>query len=157
MINCVWEGALHVTWDWLENVLGCRARHSLHVLSLRHWSGSRGVGEQGDCPVKHPILMENKEQKWMSYAFYFIAAHNFKLRVAVKQRVTSQQCQKKHSSLYTICSCLWWCCKPLVWEEGRRGQRAQTGLGVCQGWRHWSLLTGRDDRPSSSWQGTPNH
>lgn len=25
--------------DGLENVLGCRARHSLQVFNLRHWSG----------------------------------------------------------------------------------------------------------------------
>lgn len=48
---------LFVTCDGLENVLGCRARHSLQVFSLRHWSGWRGVGEQGDGPVKQPILV----------------------------------------------------------------------------------------------------
>lgn len=43
---------LHCRADWdcegLEKVLGWRARHSLQVFSLRHWSGKRGVGEQGD-------------------------------------------------------------------------------------------------------------
>lgn len=47
-----------VTCDGLENVFGCRARHSLQVFNLRHWSGWRGVGEQEDCPVKQPILRE---------------------------------------------------------------------------------------------------
>lgn len=46
----------YVTWGGLENVLGCRARHSLQVLSLRHWSGWRGVGEQVECPNRQPIL-----------------------------------------------------------------------------------------------------
>lgn len=69
----------YVTCDGLENVFGCRARHSLQVFSLRHWSGCRGVGEQGDWPVKQPILMESEGVNNLD-AFYLVAAHKLKLK-----------------------------------------------------------------------------
>lgn len=52
---------ISVTCPGLANVLGCRAKHSLHVFSLRHWSGTRGVGEHGEWPTGQPILKRKKK------------------------------------------------------------------------------------------------
>jgi hypothetical protein len=49
---------LLLTCVGLEKALGCLARHSLQVFSLRHWSGCLGLGEQGARLEEHPILEE---------------------------------------------------------------------------------------------------
>lgn len=51
---------ISVTCPGLANVLGCRAKHSLHVFSLRHWSGTRGVGKHGEWSTGQPILKRKK-------------------------------------------------------------------------------------------------
>lgn len=129
---------LYITCDGLENVFGCRARHSLQVFSLRHWSGWRGVGEQGDGPVKQPILIEREKFFLFSSCTtaFISSARCYSFRAVFRKCATSQQYQKKHMFPCTIRSCLWWCCRPLGWAAGHRGQRAQTGLGVCPVWHH---------------------
>ena len=52
-----------LTWEWLERIRGCLARHSLQVFSLRHWSWRRGVGEQDDWPMAQPVLRRGRGEE----------------------------------------------------------------------------------------------